>query len=125
VSEHSEQAALMDWARMQEHRWPELRLLFHIPNGGARDAITGAQLKRAGVRAGVPDLMLPVARGPYHGMFLELKVGKNRPAEKQAAWLDALTQQGYLAVACWGWWEAKEVIEEYLDGDGATDALQA
>jgi hypothetical protein len=114
MSEHSEQAALMQWAAFSEARYPELRLLFAIPNGAARDKITGAMLKREGVRAGVPDLCLPCARRGYHGLFIELKVGRNRPAEKQAAWLDALTQAGYLAVACWGWCEAREVIEEYL-----------
>jgi hypothetical protein len=114
MSEHSEQSALIQWAAMQEARYPELRLLFAIPNGSARDKITGALLKREGVKAGVPDLFLPVARGGHHGLFIELKVGRNKPAEKQAAWLDALTQAGYLAVACWGWWEAREVIEEYL-----------
>jgi hypothetical protein len=114
MSEHQEQSALIQWAQMHEARYPELRLLFAIPNGSSRDKVTGAMLKREGVKAGVPDLCLPVARQPYHGLFIELKFGKNRPAEKQAAWLDALTQQGYLAVACWGWCEAKDVIEEYL-----------
>jgi hypothetical protein len=99
---------------MQEGRYPELRLLFAIPNGAARDKATGALLKREGVKAGVPDLCLPVARGGFNGLFIELKIGRNRPAERQAAWLDALTAEGYLAVACWGWCEAREVIEEYL-----------
>src|SRR5262245_64718583 len=49
------------------------RLCFAIPNGGARDVITAGRLKAEGVRAGVPDVCLPVARAGYHGLFLEVK----------------------------------------------------
>ncbi len=82
----------------------------------ACDLITGAQLKAAGVKAGVPDLCLPVARQGWHGLFIELKVGRNRPQERQVGWLDRLTAEGYLAVACWGWDEARETLEAYLGG---------
>lgn len=116
MSEHTEQCALMHWAALQTGRWPELELLFHVPNGSARDSITGAQLKAAGVKAGVPDLCLPVARQGWHGLFIELKVGRNRPQERQVGWLDRLTAEGYLAVACWGWDEARETLEAYLGG---------
>lgn len=116
VSEHSDQCALLEWATRAQGQWPELALLFHIPNGGARDRVTGAQLKAAGVKAGVPDLFLPVARHGWHGLFIELKVNGNQPTDKQAAWLDALTAQGYLAVACWGWDDARTTLEAYLGG---------
>jgi hypothetical protein len=110
----------MEWATLEQRRWPELALLFHIPNGGARDRITGAQLKAAGVKAGIPDLCLPVARQGWHGLFIELKVNGNQPSAAQAGWLDALTAQGYLAVACWGWDEARETLEAYLGGETET-----
>ena len=55
------------WVTYQQGRFPELVLLYHIPNGGKRDAQTAISLKRQGVKAGVPDLHLPVARGGYHG----------------------------------------------------------
>jgi hypothetical protein len=115
MTEFSEQCALIEWAALQQQRWPELALLYHIPNGGQRDRITGARLKAAGVRAGVPDLCLPVARQGWHGLYIELKVGANEPTSSQARWLDALTAQGYLAVACWGWDDARTTIEAYLD----------
>jgi hypothetical protein len=63
----------------------------------------------------VPDIFLPSAHHGFHGLFIELKYGSNKPKEHQAAFLDALTGQGYLAVVCWGWNEARQVVCEYLD----------
>lgn len=44
-AEHNEQVALFDWARQAEGRFPELGLLFAVPNGGARNVVTGTRLK--------------------------------------------------------------------------------
>ena len=55
--------------------------------GGKRDAKTATILKRQGVKAGVPDLHLPVARGGYHGLYIELKVGDNTTTKKQKDWI--------------------------------------
>lgn len=112
--EASEQAALFRWAELIRGRYPEIDLLYHIPNGGSRNAIEAANLKRQGVKAGVPDLCLPVARGPYHGLYIELKHGKNQATERQQQWLSALRDQGYLAEVCYGRQQAEQLIEKYL-----------
>jgi hypothetical protein len=49
-SEDSEQIALV--ARLRREGW----FVFHIPNGMASNAITGARFKRLGVMPGIPDL---------------------------------------------------------------------
>lgn len=113
--EHREQAALFAWARLAEKRYPALALLFAVPNGGARSAVTGARLKAEGVRRGVPDVWLPVARGGYHGLVMEIKAGKGRTTNEQRAWLAALTAEGWLALVCMGSDEAMEAILRYLD----------
>ena len=113
-AEAREQEAVIQWAECQSGRYPELRLLFHIPNGGSRNKIEAANLKRQGVKAGVPDLFLPVARGVYHGLFIEMKAGKNRPTKRQKEWIDALQKQGYAAFVCWGADEAIAVLKSYL-----------
>lgn len=115
-TESGAQEMLFTWAMWQQEGRPELKLLYHVPNGGKRDARTGRALKRQGVKAGVPDLCLPVARGGYHGLYIELKVGKNKTTRKQEEWINALRQQGYHVSVCYGWEEAKETIENYLDG---------
>lgn len=112
--EYTEQVFLFDLVRIWEGRVPELRLLHHIPNGGKRDAITGARLKRAGVRAGVLDLHLPVARGGYHGLWIELKVDRNKATETQQWWIERLVEEGHKVVVCWGHRAAWAALEAYL-----------
>lgn len=113
--ESDEQQTLMQWAALEAGRWPELRLLYHIPNGGRRGKSEADRLRREGVRAGVPDLCLPVARGKWHGLYIELKRREGgRVSEAQKAWLEALEEQGYCAKICRGWEEAANEIAEYL-----------
>lgn len=50
-NEAGAQETLFNWAQYQYARYPELELLYHIPNGGKRDARTAANLKRQGVKA--------------------------------------------------------------------------
>lgn len=112
--EHHDQVTLFRWAEYQSKRLPELALMFAIPNGGKRSKATAAKLKAEGVKSGVPDLCLPVARGEYHGLFIEMKAGRNKPTPPQVQWHMRLSQQGYRVAVCWGWEAAREVIEEYL-----------
>lgn len=115
-AEHSEQVALFAWARYAEAQYPELALMFAVPNGGARNVVTGQRLKQEGVKRGVPDVWLPVARCGYHGLVIELKAGKGRPTPEQKAWLQALTDEGWLALVCVGFEAARQVIVSYLQG---------
>lgn len=115
-TEAVEQAALMRWAMYEESKWPELTLLYHIPNEGKRSRVTGGQMKAQGMRKGVPDLHLPVARGQYHGLYVEMKRRHGEtPTRDQADWLEALDAQGYCV--CWaqGWDAAAHAIRCYLE----------
>ena len=51
--------------RDRSNAYPDLELLYHVPNGGSRNKAEASKLKRMGVRAGVPDLVLPVPRAGY------------------------------------------------------------
>lgn len=90
--------------------------MFHIPNGGTRNKIEAGFLKAQGVRAGVPDVLLPVGRWGKHGLFIELKVGKNKPSVHQQNWIKALSTMGYAVVVCYHWRTASEYIIQYLEG---------
>lgn len=124
--EHMEQAALVSWARANERSRPELRMLLAIPNGGARSKATAGRLKAEGVRAGVPDLALPVARGGFHGLWIEMKSpatpGKRAGvlSSEQRRWIVDLSREGFCAVVAYGWDEAREFIEEYLSREAVT-----
>lgn len=115
--EHGEQCTLISWYRLVCQKFGiSEQLLFAIPNGGARDQITGAMLKAEGVRAGVPDLFLAVPRGRYHGLFIEMKqTTGGRVSDAQRTMHELLITQGYAVEVCHGWLHAKFAICEYLE----------
>lgn len=113
--ESDEQISLFQWAKLAQCQYPELKLLHAIGNGNAkRSIVQGARMKREGVKAGVSDVMLPVARGGYHGLYIELKIKGGKVSNSQEWWIAETTKQGYYSTVCYGWVEAKEVIEGYL-----------
>lgn len=114
-TEHAEQVAVFVWAALNFEKWPELRLMFAIPNGGLRNKITAANLKAEGVKAHVPDILLPVARGPWHGLFIEMKKVGGRVDPGQKTLISDLQAQGYGALVCVGWVQAVETIVAYLN----------
>ena len=114
-TETVEQQWLFRWARMQEGANPELRLLYHVQNEGKRGHAAASRAKAEGLRSGVPDICLPVARGRFHGLYIELKRQKGgRVSEAQAGWIEALREQGYRAEVCHGFDEACELLMAYL-----------
>jgi hypothetical protein len=113
--ESTEQAKLFTWAKLQSASCPDLGLMFAIPNGGTRNIIEAVNLKRQGVRSGVPDLFLPVARGDKHGLFIEMKIKGNKPSDNQKVWAFELKQNDYAVETCYGFDEAKAVVCAYLD----------
>jgi hypothetical protein len=115
-SEHTQQSLLIEWSQLVEKQYPELRLLYAVPNGGLRSARTAAALKREGMKAGVPDLVLPVARRHWHSLYLELKAGSGRLSENQKRWIDLLSEQGNLAAVAYSFEEAKGILVDYLEG---------
>ena len=120
--ESGHQEALFNWAAYRTGLMPELQYMYHVPNGGKRDAATAVALKRQGVKAGVPDIMLPAARAGYHGLYIELKRQRGgRTSDHQSEWLDALSAQGYKAALCYGWEQAAGTIIKYLTGGGTHD----
>lgn len=116
-SEHGHQRAVMQWAAQNMQHWPALRWLFAIPNGGGRSAAQAAMLKAEGVKRGVSDLMLPVPRGGYHGLFIEMKKGIGVPSDvskEQREFLAFVHENGYRAEVAFGWQRAVEILEHYL-----------
>lgn len=113
--ESLEQQALFQWVQLNIKKYPELELLYHIPNGGKRNVREGARLKKEGVKAGVPDIHLPIPRGMYYSLWIELKVKGNKTSANQEKWISKLRGYGHEVAVCYGWEEAKNAIEKYLD----------
>lgn len=119
AQEWQEAEALIRWVDFNGVRlYPELEFFYAVPNGGFRHKAVAAKMKAQGVRAGVLDFNLDVARGSYHGLRIELKrhVGGS-VSDAQKAWIAWFTMQGYLAVVCRGWQEARDKLIDYLENN--------
>lgn len=121
-TEHAHQVAVFMWAAQEAPKeWRSaLQFMFAIPNGGERNKAVAARLKAEGVKSGVPDIMLPVRKGRYAGLFIELKkprAGKVRGGKatlEQNAWITVLNGLGYSAHVCEGCLAAIAVITVYM-----------
>jgi hypothetical protein len=123
-TEHEEQVALFQWAEASGIE--ALEMLHATPMGGYRPPHIGAMLKAEGARKGYPDISLDIpmprpdattAQGDallWHGLRIELKVGRNKPTPEQEWWVDRLRHYGYKAVVCYGAQEAIAAILDYL-----------
>lgn len=129
LTEHDIQAALITWADLvSKNEHPDLAWLFAIPNGAKlpylkttgkngrerRFSPEAQRLNAEGLRAGVPDLCLPVPRGEFHGLYLEMKSSNGKIRPEQAGWIDFLRTQGYYVVVAWDFDQAQSVLVNYL-----------
>ena len=122
-SEDTEQILVMQWAALNERRYPELKWLYHVPNGGSRNRAEAVKLKQMGVKAGVSDLQLPAGRGIYGGICLEMKYEDGTIQKSQKEFLRDMAAAGKYACVCYGAEEAIKTLEEYLSlGPGAVMA---
>ena len=114
-SERGHQAALFCWIALNIDKYPELDRLFHIQNASANRSA-----RVVGVKAGVPDLFLPIKRANYSGLFIELKrpqsEGKKagKVSKEQVEWINHLQLEGFDATIVTGWEAARDVIISYL-----------
>ena len=122
-SEDTEQMLVMQWAALNERRYPERKWLYHVPNGGCRNRAEAVKLKQMGVKAGVSDLQLPAGRGIYGGICLEMKYEDGTIQKSQKEFLRDMAAAGKYACVCYGAEEAIKTLEEYLSlGPGAVMA---
>lgn len=116
-TEDQEQMLIFQWAAFAHGKYPELDLLYHIPNGGKRSKAEAGRFKVMGVKSGVPDLMLPIPRNNYHGLYIEMKREKGGTVSpEQQKWINALRKQGYAVEVCKGFEQARCLLVEYLNG---------
>lgn len=106
------QQASVRWFRLQYPKYAGL--LYAIPNGGYRNAVTGAILKAEGALAGVADLFLSVLNRYHHGFYIEMKKPKGRQQESQKAFQKAVEAQGYKYALCYSLDEFMQLVNDYL-----------
>lgn len=107
-SEYDEQVTVVQYCDLKRIA------CYHIPNGGSRNAIEAARFKASGVKAGVPDLCIPVPNSKYHSLYIEMKYGRNKTSPMQDEWIERLRQLGHKVCVCYSANEAIDEIERYL-----------
>lgn len=92
-------------------------MLYCASAGGVRTGFKQAvKMKRTGYVKGFPDMMFLEPVGKHLGLFIELKTEKGVLSKEQKDWLKQLNKRGYLACCCYGFDDAKEVIDKYMSG---------
>lgn len=103
--------AVMDYIRYQ---YPTV-LAAHIANERKASPQQGARMKRKGVKAGMPDIMIFKLKGDYNcGLAIELKIHPNKPTKHQTEILNKLSEQGWATHVCYSFDDAKMIIDDYL-----------
>lgn len=119
--ERREQEWTVQWFKL---KYPNI-IIAASANGGTRNVREAANMKREGVLAGMPDLQILCAKHNYHGLFIEMKTPASKDHAKgkvnmiQKSIINQLNQAGYYAIVCWGYEEARKVIDWYLQGEGS------
>lgn len=113
VSEHQIQVACINWFRLQYPKY----MIYAIPNGGERNKVVAARLTAEGVLKGVPDLHIPAAKQGFHGLYIEMKAGTNKPKPHQITVMEKLSNEGYKCAVCWTFDQFKAVVDNYFNSD--------
>jgi hypothetical protein len=116
MTEHQIQSAFIDWVRLAEKQDDRLSLLFAVPNGGKRDGFAAFNLKKEGVKAGVPDIIFPLKTDAFNGLAIEFKRPKNsRTSEAQKDYMALLEKYGWCVVKkCTDAETAIRIVKDYL-----------
>ena len=126
-SEDGEQAALFCWSALNVYKYPMLKWLHSIPNGGSRHIAEATKMVAAGLRSGIWDIFLPLPiqtewAKQYAGLYIEIKIEKRRKEKNGGLSDDQLEfgsyaeRMGYYCKVCYGWVEARDTIINYLEG---------
>lgn len=114
-TEQELQIAFFEWAKWQEGKYPELKRMHHIPNGGKRSKTEAAIFKAMGVRSGVPDVFLPDPRGIYHGLYIEFKSDRGKTSSNQDELLKCLQEAGYFVCVLNSLEKAIDITKRYME----------
>lgn len=119
MSEHEHQSALVEWSKLPsvQAQYPGIDLLEASLNGVKLSKAQAGKAKAAGMLTGALDLNLPVARGGYFGLRIEMKYGRNTMSDEQKWHARRLTEEGWLAITCYNWLAARDAIIEYLTSE--------
>lgn len=113
--EDQSQMQVIDFCKLVKWKGRYLSdIIHHSPNGGKRSISEASRFKAMGTKAGFPDLFLPIAKEPFHGLFIEMKTSKGTVLASQAEYHPGLIEEGYRVEVCYSAAGAINLIKSYL-----------
>lgn len=116
-TEYDDQCRIFLTAEQYESIYPELKFI-HCSLSGIRLPVgLAVKAKKGGNKKGIPDIFLPLRRGGYAGLYIELKrVTGGKISKEQGEWREFLIEQGYQHYFCYGFKDAWDKLFKYLEG---------
>jgi len=124
-TEYAHQCAVMAWASSNIGKYPELKWYYSIQNEEkSNSAFVGGRARASGKKAGVSDTCLPVKRGGFSGLYIEMKKPSRKPkrkgslggvSEEQLEFGRFIQSQGFGFIVCYSWEEARDILIQYLE----------
>jgi hypothetical protein len=90
------------------------KLLFSVPNGGSRNRIEAANLKRQGVKPGVSDVILQIPKKGYASLCMEFKTKTGRQTDEQKEYQRQVEMAGSKYVIVRSVEQAIKTMRNYL-----------
>lgn len=115
MTEHQIQTLFFEILKLNEKKYPSLKFVFAVPNGGHRHVAVATKLKREGVKRGVFDVLFFHRTKDYSGLAIEFKAGKNKLTPEQKEFQSYLETQGIYTAVCYSVDQALDEIEKYLE----------
>jgi hypothetical protein len=105
MTEHQIQSEYFKILAWNESKFPELKYIFAIPNGGKRSIGVAVKMKREGVKRGVPDIFVPIPKMDnllciISGKWLETKTDIGKQSKEQKEYQKFLLDKGYNYALC-------------------------
>jgi hypothetical protein len=107
------QATVIQWAWLQAPSLIAIAALFAVPNGARTSESVAVRLKKEGMRAGLPDLALPVPAAGFAGLWVEMKTTDGSVSKDQRVWHATLRALGHRVEVCRSIDAACAVLREY------------
>ena len=119
MTEHQIQSEYFKILTWNESKYPELKYIFAIPNGGKRSIGVAVKMKRERVRRGVPDIFIPIPKMDnllciISGKWLETKTDIGKQSKEQKEYQKFLLDKGYNYALCRSVDELLDETENYL-----------
>lgn len=120
--EHKIQRALFKKWELQARSDERYAAIFAVPNSSRRGAREGARLKAEGMRAGIPDIIVPIPIPKWGILFIEQKRGadprtgkaKGRLSAVQKEWISLLQALGNTVAVSYSFEETEKLVGDWM-----------